>query len=129
MRLHILTAALFSSAVSLTATNPLTITASPARSFAPTTLTIRVQVEPDADNRELEVVAEPSAYYRSSRLPLEGAGAPADKGKEHRLRRTESLPLQSDTRTSPLAVTHAHRYKVSRRGSELRERPGGLVVA
>jgi hypothetical protein len=76
MRLHILAAALFSSAVSLTATNPLTITASPARSFAPTTLTIRVQVEPDADNRELEVVAESSAYYRSSRLPLEGAGAP-----------------------------------------------------
>jgi len=71
-----LVAGLFSSAVFLTATNPLTITASPARSFAPTTLTIRVQVEPDADNRELEVVAESSAYYRSSRLPLEGAGAP-----------------------------------------------------
>ena len=77
MRLHILAVALFfSSAVSVTATNPLTMTVSPARSFAPTTLTIRVQVEPDADNRELEVVAESSAYYRSSRLPLEGAGAP-----------------------------------------------------
>jgi len=76
MRFLILAAALFSSAVYLTATIPLTITASPARSFAPTTLTIRVQVEPDADNRELEVVAESSAYYRSSRLPLEGAAAP-----------------------------------------------------
>jgi hypothetical protein len=77
MKLHILAAALFfSSAVSVTATNPLTMTVSPAQSFAPTTLTIRVQVEPNADNRELEVVAESSAYYRSSRLPLEGAGAP-----------------------------------------------------
>jgi hypothetical protein len=57
MRLHILAAALFfSSAVSVTASSPLTMTVSPARSFAPTTLTIRVHVEPDADNRELEVV-------------------------------------------------------------------------
>ena len=77
MRLYILAAALFfSSAESITATNPLTMSVSPARSFAPTTLTIRVQVEPDADNRELEVVAESSEYYRSSRLSLEGAGAP-----------------------------------------------------
>jgi hypothetical protein len=76
MRLHILAAALFfSSAVSVTAANPLTMTVSPVQSFAPATLTIRVQVEPDADNRELEVVAESSAYYQSSRLPLEGASA------------------------------------------------------
>ena len=85
MRLNILAAALFfSSAVSVTATNPLTMTVSPAHSFAPTTLTIRLQVEPDADNRELEVVAESGAYYRSSRLPLEGAGAPRTTSLEIR---------------------------------------------
>jgi len=85
MRLHILAAALlFWSAVSVTATNPLTITVSPAQSFAPTSLTVRVQVEPDADNRELEVVAESSAYYRSSRLPLEGVSAPRTTSLEIR---------------------------------------------
>jgi hypothetical protein len=85
MRLHILAAALFvSSAVSVTATNPLTMSVSPAQSFAPTTLAIRVQVEPDADNLELEVVAESSAYYRSSRLPLEGASAPRTTSLEIR---------------------------------------------
>jgi hypothetical protein len=73
-----------SSAVSVTAANPMTMTVSLAQSFAPTTLTIRVQVEPDADNRELEVVAESSAYYRSSRLPLEGAGAPRTTSLEIR---------------------------------------------
>jgi hypothetical protein len=85
MRLPILAAALFfSSAVSVTAANPMTMTVSLAQSFAPTTLTIRVQVEPNADNRELEVVAESSAYYRSSRLPLEGASAPRTTSLEIR---------------------------------------------
>ena len=49
---------------------------SPAQSFAPTNLTIRVHVEPDADNRALEVVAESGAYYRSSRMQIDGAEAP-----------------------------------------------------
>lgn len=81
-----LAALLFSSsAVPVTATNPLTMTVAPIRSFAPTTLTIRIQVEPDAHNRELEVITESSAYYRSSRVPLDGAGAP----------RTTSLQIQN----------------------------------
>jgi len=85
MRLNILAAALFfSSAASVTASNPLTMTVSPTHSFAPTTLTIRLQVEPDADNRELEIVAESSAYYRSSRLPLDGASAPRTTSLEIR---------------------------------------------
>ena len=49
---------------------------SPLQSFAPTNLTIRVHVEPDADNRTLEVVAESGEYYRSSRIQLDGADAP-----------------------------------------------------
>jgi len=77
MRAHIVAAALFlSSAVFVTAKDPLTMTVSPVQSFAPTNLTIRVHVEPDADNRTLEVVAESGEYYRSSRIQLDGIDTP-----------------------------------------------------
>lgn len=69
-------ALLVSSAVLVNATERLTIAVSPVQSFAPTNLTIRVQVQPDGDNRALEVVAESGAYYRSSRIQLDGADAP-----------------------------------------------------
>ena len=85
MKCHVFAAALFFSSVSsVTATSPLTMTATPAQSFAPTTLIVRVHVEPDADNRELEVVAESRAYYRSSRLQLEGSSAPRTMSLEFR---------------------------------------------
>jgi hypothetical protein len=54
----------------------LTMAVSPAQSFAPTTLTVRVHVKPDAENRALEVVAESGDYYRSSRMQLDGNEAP-----------------------------------------------------
>jgi hypothetical protein len=77
MRAHIVAAALFlSSEVFVTAKDPLTMAVSPVQSFAPTNLTIRVHLEPDADNRALEVVAESGEYYRSSRIQLDGAEAP-----------------------------------------------------
>jgi hypothetical protein len=77
MRVHIVAAALFvSSAVFVTAKDPLTMAVSPVQSLAPTNLTIRVHVEPDADNRALEVVAESGEYYRSSCIQLDGADAP-----------------------------------------------------
>ena len=77
MRVHVFASVLFlSSAVSINANEPLTMAISPAQSFAPANLTIRVHVEPDADNRALEVVAESDDYYRSSRIQLDGADAP-----------------------------------------------------
>jgi hypothetical protein len=77
MRVHILTAALlFSFAVSPDASELLSMAVSPAQSFAPTNLTIRVHVEPDPGNRAFEVVAESGEYYRSSRIQLDGAEAP-----------------------------------------------------
>jgi hypothetical protein len=77
MRAHIVAAALFlSSEVFVTAKDPLTMAVSPVQSFAPTNLTIRVHVEPDADNRALEVVAESGEYYRSSRIQLDGVDTP-----------------------------------------------------
>src|SRR5262245_812072 len=54
----------------------LTMAVSPAQSFAPTTLTVRVHVKPDADNRAVEVVAESGDYYRSSRIQLDGNEGP-----------------------------------------------------
>jgi hypothetical protein len=85
MRVHIVTSGLLlSSAAFLTAANPLTMTVSPVQSFAPTNLTIRVRVEPDADNRALEVVAESGEYYRSSLIQLDGADAPLTTSLEIR---------------------------------------------
>jgi hypothetical protein len=54
----------------------LTMAVAPAQSFAPTTLTVRVHVKPDAENRALEVAAESGDYYRSSRIQLDGTEAP-----------------------------------------------------
>ena len=77
MKLHIFASALFlASAASIKANEPLTMAVSPVQSFAPTTLTIRVHVEPDVGNRALEVVAESGEYYRSSRIQLDGVDAP-----------------------------------------------------
>jgi methionine-rich copper-binding protein CopC len=52
------------------------IKVSPAVSFAPANLIIRTSVDPDADNRSLEVVAESGDFYRSSTVMLEGDRAP-----------------------------------------------------
>lgn len=76
MRARIFAAALvLSSAVPLKSNEPLTMAVSPVQSFAPTNLAIRVHVEPDAGNRALEIVADSGAYYRSSRIQLDGAEA------------------------------------------------------
>lgn len=76
--MHILTAAAFllSSAMALDANEPLSMAVSPAQSFAPTNLMIRLHVEPNGVNRALEVVAESGQYYRSSKIQLEGSEAP-----------------------------------------------------
>ena len=54
----------------------LTMAVSPAQSFAPTTVTVRVHIKPDPENRTLEVVADSGDYYRSSRMQLDGQEAP-----------------------------------------------------
>ncbi len=44
--------------------------------MAPATIRVRVGVEPDADNRVLNVIADSGAYYRSSEIQLDGERAP-----------------------------------------------------
>jgi hypothetical protein len=76
MRLQIFAALILSLAGSSNANEPLSMAVSPLQSFAPTNLTIRLHVEPDAVNRTLEVVAESGEYYRSSSIQLDGSEAP-----------------------------------------------------
>ena len=52
------------------------IRVSPAFSFAPANLVIRASVEPDAQNRSIEVIADSEEFYRSSMVQLEGDRAP-----------------------------------------------------
>ena len=55
---------------------PLSIRVSPAFAFAPANLVIRTSLEPDAQNRSMEVIADSADFYRSSTIPLEGDRAP-----------------------------------------------------
>lgn len=54
----------------------LTMVVTPARSFAPSTIRVRVKVEPAASNRVLSIVADSGEYYRSSQIQLDGEQAP-----------------------------------------------------
>jgi hypothetical protein len=65
-----------SAAMTVHADDRLTIAVSPQQSFAPTNLRVRVHVTPDDANRALEVSADSGAYYRSSRIELDGKDAP-----------------------------------------------------
>src|SRR5262249_15398251 len=55
---------------------PLTLTVTPAQSFAPARVRIRARIEPSAVNRVLTVVADGSEFYRSSEFQLDGEAAP-----------------------------------------------------
>ena len=59
---HLCLGLFLSLAMSVRANVLLTMAVSPVQSFAPTNLTIRIHVEPDAGNRALEVVAESGEY-------------------------------------------------------------------
>jgi hypothetical protein len=67
---------LLTTALTVNAGERLTIAVSPLQSFAPTTLTVRIHVAPDVDNRALEVTAESGEYFRSSLIQLDGKEAP-----------------------------------------------------
>jgi hypothetical protein len=50
--------------------------ATPEIAFAPATLMVRTAIEPDPDNRFLEIVIDSADFYRSSTIQLEGDKAP-----------------------------------------------------
>ena len=49
---------------------------SPAVSMAPASVIVRATVEHNSDNRELEIVADSSEFYRRSVVELDGEQAP-----------------------------------------------------
>lgn len=66
------------------AKQPLSIRVAPAFSYAPANLVIQTSVEPDTDNRAIEVVADSPEFYRSSTIALEGHRAPRTSRFEFR---------------------------------------------
>jgi hypothetical protein len=64
------------SAARVVATEPVSLDVTPAVSFAPGEVRIRIRVEPNVTNRRMTVVAESESFYRSSTIQLEGDQAP-----------------------------------------------------
>ena len=58
------------------ANQPVTMQISPAVSFAAANLVIRTRLEPNVNNRAMEVIAESADFYRSSAIELAGDRAP-----------------------------------------------------
>jgi predicted phage tail protein len=79
---------LFGLALLMTATaavkQPLSVQASPAIAFSPANLIIKTSVEPDPDNRAMEIVANSEEFYRSSVIAIEGDRAPKTTRVEYR---------------------------------------------
>jgi hypothetical protein len=67
---------MLTAAFTVNAGERITIAVSPLQSFAPTTVTVRVQVTPDANNRGVEVTADSGDYFRSAWIQLDGMDAP-----------------------------------------------------
>jgi hypothetical protein len=75
-RLSGLALLLWSASLPLHAGEHMTMIVSPTQSFAPATLRIQVRVEPTAENRALEIIADSADFYRSSLLSLDGNRGP-----------------------------------------------------
>jgi hypothetical protein len=58
------------------AAGPVSIKVNPTVSVAPALLAIRVNVEPQSENRALEIVLDSNDFYRLSRVQLDGDHAP-----------------------------------------------------
>jgi hypothetical protein len=76
--------ALTASSLTAGAGEKITMKASPEISFAPAHLVVRTVVEPDSDNRALEIIIDSADFYRSSLIQLEGDQAPRTSVVEFR---------------------------------------------
>jgi hypothetical protein len=87
----------------------LSMEVSPAMSFAPANLVIQTRLEPDADNRAMEVIAESEDFYRSSAIQLDGDRAPRTARIEFR-----SLPPGEYQVTAVVVGSDGQRRAVAR---------------
>lgn len=55
---------------------PLRLQVTPVMAAAPAFISVRAMVEASEDNRALEIVAQSSDFFRSSRIELDGRDAP-----------------------------------------------------
>jgi hypothetical protein len=95
------------------ANEPLSLRVSPAMSFAPANLVIRTRIEPNADNRAVEVVADSEEFYRSSAIQLEGDHAPKTATFEFRglppgAYEVTAVVIGADGERRALARSHAN---------------------
>lgn len=58
------------------ASDKLTLRVTPNVSSAPSTVTVRAYVEPNANNRVLRIEADSGSFFRSSEIQLDGDKAP-----------------------------------------------------
>ena len=73
----LLCVSLVAMATPLHGSDPLRISVSPAYSYAPSTLNVRLRLEPSAENRAVEIIVDSADFYRSSEINLDGERAPA----------------------------------------------------
>jgi len=95
----------------VTAKEPLSIRVSPAVSFAPASLVIVTRIDPDADNRAVEIVADSDEFYRSSTVQLEGGLAPKATRFEFRSVPPGDYEITASvlgTNGQPRAIVHTH---------------------
>jgi hypothetical protein len=94
------------------------IAVTPAYSFAPSYMRVRVRLEPNADNRVLAIIAESEGFYRRSEVQLDGDEAPASiemafpdvPGGEYEIK-----AVLIDNRGKECAVSHVPATVISRR--------------
>jgi hypothetical protein len=97
----------------------LSMQVSPAMSFAPANLVIQTRLEPDADNRAMEVIAESDDFYRSSAMQLDGDRAPRTARIEFR-----SLPPGEYQVTAVVIGSDGQRRAVARSSVNVMETGG-----
>lgn len=107
------------------ANEPLKIAVSPVHSFAPSLMRIRVRVEPNTDNRMLQITVDSDNFYRQSDVQLEG-----DKSAAMTQMELRNLPggeydvkaVVIDGAGKTRAVAQAHATIISQTGGPM---PGG----
>ena len=99
----------FAIATPLSGNDALKMQVWPAISREPAVLTVRVTVEPSADNRMLQIVAESNSFYRRSEVQIDGEHAAPLNVFEFR-----NLPTGLYQVTSVLIGPHGQRAAATR---------------
>jgi hypothetical protein len=77
-------ALIFVAIPSLNGDENLKMRVTPTLATSPAVIRVQVSIEPNDENRSIEIVAESSDYFRSSEMPLDGASASRINSFEYR---------------------------------------------